>query len=480
MIQNGTITYPPVSNPLLSWNPPTQFTRDLLLALLTTAIAYQAAAILIDLSLGLKRHGYCNVYDIQILFLVRNASPLAIAKSLFPRYFVRHLAHADAHADAHAESAAPRFNTFPPPSKHPRPLVLAKLFFLLAAVPALNISAIILAFRRNDIITFSEARISGLALGINPILNEPHDVEKISRNCCRYKFLVSDSEEPLAEFLECDGLLRGNASIRPNEATIRVNASDENVFVTMLSSTGTIEGYKRGHMVSQDVDVLKGTDLSKSYFIQHSVTKESAERLIDRGIDAIQKFFCAEDNLVSSGGEVSDLFEIGDDSHISVEKTIPCRIRADRSRDAEAQLVTILLQGVVLVNAENVKISEAIEENAAGMVVSSGKFFVADEVPLLLRRRTIASIPVMGILTLCLVALRLVVRSITRNDLSTGVGLMARHAVGLPLLDSMLVHKDVEVWYENGLIVQTQDRSTEERGIDDVETFNSRAGSSSG
>ena len=55
------------------------------------------------------------------------------------------------------------------------------------------------------------------------------------------------------------------------------------------------------------------------------------------------------------------------------------------------------------------------------------------------------------------VIVRLVVLITTRNDVETGFGLVVREVLGLPCLDSMLVHPDVMVNYIGTLLVHDVD-----------------------
>lgn len=194
MISNGTPTYlNRGGGPLLSWRPSSPIMSTLLIALLTTTIAYQGKAIFFDLILGLKRRGSLLIRDLHIFVLSSESSALAVLDALLRNdWLTRRRLRGDVPTDTTIAREHTRIPFF----------TASKLLFLLLIGPVVNIVAISLTIETERDYSIRDAQLGALTLGVNEDLSSV-TLRDDSQYCSQVAIDFAQGEQPLSRFYLC-------------------------------------------------------------------------------------------------------------------------------------------------------------------------------------------------------------------------------------------------------------------------------------
>lgn len=194
MIEDGLLTHQPLESSLVAWRPESNFIHNLILALLATLAAYQATAIVFDVVLGRKPSRKVPVSTIHTQLLCDDSSPLSIAAAIFRRD------HFDRLRFRNLPSNATILRDKGPVSK----TVILPLLFLLIATPLINLLSVIPTIEYDQIVSFSQGGLDNLAFGFSN-RELPVRTSEYGETCRRYHTRFAQSESR-ASFLRCESV----------------------------------------------------------------------------------------------------------------------------------------------------------------------------------------------------------------------------------------------------------------------------------
>ena len=433
MIVNGSLSY--ASKPTLfeSWHPQNEFLHNVLLALITTIISFQACAIIIDLFFGCKPRGKTTTDDIQTLCLVRGSTPVSLMRNLFPKTFhntKRHLRRID---NVPINNFACEIPTSIPAK------VVIRLFFLMISIPLIHVILLVIVFERERNITFSDASFGGVGFAPSRDFRE-RNTSRISPNCQEQNILLHRSDSSVVTFSMCYTLGAKSEPLSPTMALVRIEV--RGAFIKFTLSTPNNSSYisKVASMSLKRFETKTDSEGDDGlYFLHHAFTKKSTRWFLESALSVVREHFCHE---MSTMLPVVPVPTPDPSYEIAEQLAIPC-ISIGNDDRGQLYFTTYWTNSVSLVETKKFLVTKdnplLQSRNAAENFVNAGSMVM------LKRRGTLA--PFLSLVVACvvIVVVRLIVFITTRNDVETGFGLVVREVLGLPCLDSMLVHPDVIV-----------------------------------
>lgn len=441
----GALTYRQLPRAINTWRPESDLLNEILIAALLTVLSYQVAAIVLDLFLGLKHNGQAPLHDLQVQLLVGNSSPRAIIRALFPREF-------PAWKDRNAYSAELRddyadkfhFGT------------IFKLFFLLVAIPFINMATVVLSLERNQHLSVQQTKFGGVYLGINfdnPIRNwKPlsEDCQTTSLETARQEFstidfnvcvlnafnVASEPAERYANFSQYSSLIIEIGGLG-QYVSINVQVNDWLVVKAKYSAI-------LSKLPAEDIQSIQTgknqTENRVLYHIPENITEDAANRLVTLGLAAAADW-CGdgklEERVWSPEGERGQFYKFS-------KKCNPL----DKNRGTEVQqriannIANKMIEHITLIDGQKFELLVSGAPGEAENRVDGGNLRI------ITRRLSLISIPMLGMIVGGVVILRYAIALLARNDLAQGISLIVRDGLGLPCCDSMLSCHDVTARFD--------------------------------
>ena len=322
MIVNGSLSY--ASKPTLfeSWHPQNEFLHNVLLALITTIISFQACAIIIDLFFGCKPRGKTTTDDIQTLCLVRGSTPVSLMRNLFPKTFhntKRHLRRID---NVPINNFACEIPTSIPAK------VVIRLFFLMISIPLIHVILLVIVFERERNITFSDASFGGVGFAPSPEFREIKR-HSTSQNCELYNITSFPADAAAVVFSICDSMVSAREPMSLTMALVRIEVSG--AFMIFTISTPNMSAYVSRiatiTLVQPDKDSEYAGD-DGLYYLRNAFTENSTRWLLESTLSFIQESLCLKNGTMLPEAPLPT----PDPSHaIAKQLAVPCMKRYSKN-----------------------------------------------------------------------------------------------------------------------------------------------------
>lgn len=443
MIRNSLIAYNRISNPFLLWEPSNPTLNALAVGILTTTLSLQALAIVFDFFLGLKSGRQASISDLHSLLIIRKTSPMAVFNNLLRKDWLTR---------KYYKGDIPKSTRILRDPEHIKMKIAAKLIFLLAAAPTINVLAVAVVLEKETLLSFQEAGFGGLGLGVNM----DRSVAKsymITESCRQYNVSTQFRDEALPQFSVCNKPTFSRLSAEKKYGYVSVgHIMQSEVFVRVM-----FYGWLSTATALPEIYVNE-----KLYQVKHALTNATAAALVDIGLD-LMAAECASGNT-STAIEATHSTPPNSHEKEVYTKRMACPTGPTSEEEVRAKQVTItteLMKYLTFVDADSLDLREK----------STTEFVPADNIVFLRRRRRILSVSILGILCACLVALRLLSMTFLNNDVAIGVELIIKRRLGLKFCESTLRNRS-GISYNN----KFQDREKAHYGLSrygscKVETF---------
>eukprot|EP00177_Eucheuma_denticulatum_P004460 GFKZ01008100.1.p1 GENE.GFKZ01008100.1~~GFKZ01008100.1.p1 ORF type:complete len:458 (+),score=45.41 GFKZ01008100.1:327-1700(+) len=416
MIENGRVTYPDINRTLSNYQPPSEVLNAFLVAMLTTILTYQLAAIIFDILLGLKAPGQTTASDMSTLILTEDSSLLSIMASLnisrtitrWKFYGVRSSSDIECHASRHRIRISYK--------------ALFKFFVLLIAAPFASTLSVFLTIERDIPLTFADVRFGGIAFGLNENLSTPIQGDT-TQTCVTYDTTLSRLEVPLAEFSACftASLVKSLTANESDVAVFRMSHGPiaESRVARVPQDAILVEVDKPPFLIS----VVMFADLRTPegvFRVKEAVNLEFARALFENGVLELARI-CLYNvtrplNITETReGEESWSFEWEMD-------------RCSAGQDKIGKFLDIHMVRFTLIDSPEFNV----------LKIDTGESLQGDDQLFLERRRSFATFAVLGITTLVVVAIRIIIRIFTNNDVHLGIEVVLKDALRINRCDSML------------------------------------------
>lgn len=439
MIRNGAVSYQSKRHLLQSWRPESELIFILLTALISTLLSYQASSIILDVSFGLKRRGIANFSDIHIHHLVHRMSPQAVVRALFPK------------GDTKITSAAVREigidETASPANEKIHVSIVLKLILLLFVAPVMNTISIFLTTEYDTTLTFSDAKFSGIRLGVKDNLF-PVRPRKLGPDVYQINIEKEDSDTLMVSI--SIWLAETTTVVAPLTKAGLLQISQDEISIGIKF---TAPGISVSTVVVGEVNFLEGDLAEKQYLLTAGGNFSELGMLLEYSTGVLKRL-C---NLRE--GEVFPIVKKSEPQEILVQRAHNCT--SDRlSPEGVRNLFQAILEEVTVVNLPdtnsdlllvNKKIFDAIVQEAdvsnnpvaapdiSKAVENAGQF------QFLKRKQSYVGIPLLSILLLILFGLRFITSMVTNNDLGNATSFIVHNELNIPWCDSMLASGDRKV-----------------------------------
>lgn len=422
MITDGFLTHGAAESVISTFQFTSPIVHAFLVAFLTTILSYQAASILIDLCLGLKKRGIARLTDLAILHFSDQGSVLAVCTALLNTRFLTRLRY---HGLFHQTTCTTPVDAGASTRLSPR--VAAKLMALLLATPAINLAAVALSLERDQSLTFSEAQFGGIALGITGA-DELLSTTFRSANCRQPRERYPPGDFPAVEFMVCTVWQVYSVPVEQRILKVSIIANPNGLVAGRLAAFDKRNNLRESWVVNV-VSSVKMEDEVR--ILRQRVDEQSASGLM-RELSAYLSERCKplegaenDSSAIVVGNKVQDL---------TVSQTTPCGFLKNSDIRGMFELMTTR---VTLVEAKTFEILESPVDIREEPIYTSG-----DDLLLLRRRRPQVSLFALLVTVSVVIVLRLGVKLITCNDTSLGLELVVKSAVGMKCFDSMLQNRE--------------------------------------
>lgn len=420
MIENGLLRHGLRESVLstLQFNKPVL--HAVVSATLTTIISYQAAVILTDVCLGLKKLGKTRVSDISTLLITQESSLLAVAAAVFDTEYLRRLRYRSNLHDTARHEQSDWFTLPKSLSLYRR--VLPKMLLLLLGIPIINIISIVVLLERDTDITFSESNFGGVALGMR---TEDNGLEVFmsSLACIGFKTDFGHGIKRDANFAVCSYPYLTEYNL--NSTTIQVDVTAQrSSFTVNLTSPG------RGYSFINYIGNLRvNEEIPKIYRIPHQLGPSEFQQLAMNSA-LVLRDLCdsrSKEPLTPSNIDMTE----GDIQKAQFYVDCPTF-----SHETFTNLTQTIQTRFVLVEVPEMQVASIKADE--GREIAKEEFHSGNDLLLMTRRRPLASLDALFIATTVLIILRVIVKTLTRNDIHVAIELLMKKAVGMDWSSPMM------------------------------------------
>lgn len=441
MIRDGNLTYPLVNSSLQTWQPSNQNLNIFFIAILSTVLSYQLAAVIFDLFLGLKPAGQTRASDALALLLSEDSSlfnllanfrisrRLAYWKFHGNRRRTNHQcprhAHCPQNEDVKNKSHCGPFRNVSH-SSHRSTKAFLKLVILSAAAPSANLLALLLTTDVDRKLSFNDVSFGGLAFGLNSNLTGADKPSELAM-CSEVATTLSHFETSLVSFYLCKGFIETEAMVPVREtAALRLSYGMKSESMG-IPHEAVLAEFEQG--VILDAYYIYGSlrDEKGGFWRIKTRTPDLSilERVFENAVETLMRF-CDRD---------SD--EVPDEESLQYTKE-----KFGKAWKFEGRINCIysplLVRAVIF---KEIFANFTLVQSDRFKVVSTGKDekeIDASDFVFVKRRRTFATVGVLGIFVAVIVVVRMLVGTVTSNDLHLGTELLLKDTLRLHRCDSML------------------------------------------
>lgn len=407
MIKDGLLTHCCAEGSFWNWELSSEFWHELLLAVLTTFLAYQTAAFCMDLLFGFKERGKAKVSDLAIVLLVEESSLRAVLTNLCPSWFNRRSSlHFDPSASINRDIERDRTIPF---------RTAFKLMIAISVAPLLNFAANALVLERDKVISFGEARFGGVVLSYRPEPSTPLRQADVNPLCGQFKTSFGPRTVPLSQFFVCKFTrdYPRNRELTLAEMTLN-KTKEEYVEFSVTGNRTRLWGRAYGQVQTN----------GSMYGLRVQLSPDDRERAL---------LSAAADLLKVCGAEKEQLSRVehspGEDEW-AVTMTHPC---VDFFLENATKAFEALFDDMTMVDSERFDLLE-MDANES----SPNKFIRGDELPLFLRTRGVVNLSLLLLICVLLSVIRWVFLFLTNNDIDQGLETVFKDQLGVKCCDSAL------------------------------------------
>lgn len=425
-LKQGNFSYHSIEDSSQAWQLGNPVVFSLVVASLATVLSYQLASIIFDLAFGLKTPGHASASDLIIHLLSEECSVFSILANLGISKTISRWRYHGIKTNQNCDN--------PPVS--PKWSTLTKFYIVLLAAPIANLIAVILTIDTDSFVTFHGADFGGIRIGLNSTVVNTED----SFLPCKSVFTTLGHNERLeAKFFRCHQV----ALIVQNFVGDHERVASGMTYLNI--SSGFHIGFPVGSIAVSIQSNFVHESITFVYF--NLVAQEQVYRIPQRMTpdERIQLWNAAADSLLNSCKSFSrqqllqnnafkpSLTET--DTAWSITGSTSCD---DYSLETMEEASWSALDLVGFLDAVDFRVLHVDHNGVPNNSTVSGSDIVYFK-----RRKSLVSLKVLFILVVCSVSLRLLVLTVTRNDLHMGLAFLVKDALQLPLLDSMLQNEEI-------------------------------------
>lgn len=412
--ENGTLTYTYKDSIFLSWVFENSTLNTVVIALLSTIISLQAAAIFFDLTLGFKTRGTFKVHDLHIFFLSCESFAGAILDATFRNDWITR---------KRLRGDVPKHATITRDPRKIRRRVCARLSLLLLIGPLLNIIIISMSIETNRVYTFREAGLGGLAFSIDQKFQVQLEFESPVCNSSKVSYGKTDSA--LTTFHRC---------------TMGFSDYDAEDIIESQGARLIVGYYQSGYIYARvwNETVRRTMHLwgeirrpGEILWVKPEVSEKDLDDFADIGLSKLEKKY----GLRFERGELQ----------VKVKRTYlgysgTCSITYESMED----VLRPMLDATTFKDAAELRVVNFLDipfgEEEPAKVVS------ADDIPFARRTRGLLTLLISIIIAVIIVLLRMLIRCVAYNDFPIAAEIIVKDRLGLHACDSML-QDDIVVEY---------------------------------
>lgn len=424
MIEDGILTHGSNEASIftIQFTHPTFY--NFLIAVLTTLLSYQAAAIIVDLLLGFKPADECQSTDVAVLHLSEQTSPLAVLSNVFERSLFSRLRYRGLVTDPRgtdAEQTADMFREEEEEDERGLPApVLSKLVTLLLSAALINVFSIVLAVEVDRTVSFRDAKFGGAALGV---VGETGQIarETISNDCYQYTSRFGTGEEGWPEFFTCGvNIVAGPIEDVATEVEVAVRVMGSGmVFVEMLlMNGGMVFSRSYGRVFG---NMRHGGDV---YRIGEGVGEKGGRFLLGVGLEFLNET-CGKFEAVSKETLVTKV-----EGMMSISQMVSCTTLG--VYDMRLFQSTVM-RHIQLVDASSLQVAVFSNGNEEGL-----KFSRMDDEVMLTRRRPLVDFVIFVSVLGGIIVVRLLLKIFCQNDIHQAVEVLVRNGLNVDPMVSLL------------------------------------------
>lgn len=464
MIRDGAITHDQFENPILTYEFSSYPFNAIVIAALTTFLAYQITALTFNCFLGFKKPGRANASDLQILLLTAESSILAVASAVFRSDKLDRITY---------RGAIPTDATIYRRQTSVRKRNVFKLFILLLSAPLYNLISIFLVLERDQNISFSRAKVSGMSVSIPPDL-EPINTQLALTVGCQSIPVVAegDDKQILAAFSKCikvrfplqnptDRVELATGQSLHIRLTVKTNGEISIDFRTMQ------EGNDKPISV-QGLDVYVDLSVSgEAYRVKPNVTRTLAEVLISDG-QLKSNRNCTDPQPFSTPAPV--VFTEEEGTTLVVTGLVSCKTM---NYSTINQILPAMGETISLVEDSNFMVGR--QKQTEFNAVEFEPYTNGAALPFLRKRKRNLSLTMLFFLVVGATFLRIVSSLVTHNDVDEGIESVLNKRLGIHPCQSMLQSNTVITYNHRSQSGNQGSFGLERRDMYEVDNFAQRS-----
>lgn len=413
MIRNLVITY---DNKESAWQL-LQFRNPVLHAFsvgfLATVLAYQGIGIVMDLILGSKKRGEVNLADLSILLRTEDSS--FDFKTL--RFFLKAIWNCIWPSNPRGGKGETAENN------GMKPITAAKLVFLLAVIPLINLMCIILTLETEATVSCKDARFGGIGLGIYKNLSFAKG-SVVTVGCTLLDIELGVRDRSVMDFFQCwklKGARGGNDSV----ASIHFGSSIQGILLVGLTTP------KKRTTFHVHVNIRTTDQL---YRLKPVLQVEEAVRLVKKGANELLGYCAIQDKKSNLERLLSlEVFESEDEFFVSQQVACGHIVHNDA-----LSVVSDIRIALTVINWPTFEVAPVSAFTSTISNTEQPRFESGGKLPLFRRRRSYASVLSILVATFCVAVIKVIVKLICRNDIHLCLELMVKRYAGIYECDSML------------------------------------------
>lgn len=416
MIKDGILTHCCANPSFWNWEPTSELKKEILMAVITTLLAYQLYGLGIALLFGFKSRGKATISDLGALLLAEESSFSATIAGLFSvTVFSRWRYHG-----LRSTCLVSRQN-----AQHSR----CSSFKLVATV-ALGLFACyfsnLLVIEQDRDVTVKEAGFGGIVGGINDDLNTTYSVN-FTPGCELYVPAYSPNEIAILNFFSCQTTLIRETNSMSNELeSVLLSVSKDASQNISLNVTGKgLQGISNTYMKLEAKD--------KEYRLMQSLTKEQGVRLLRIGAKTLSDK-CERDSSAVNEDPESSVTEL----YWNVSQKVACgnNWQPKEFRKIVEEVIRAVAYKITVINSSSFEVAEVTR---SGLEANNNfNFTSGDDIKLLRRSGGFVGLGTLLVVFLGVALTRIVVHFVTNNDVDRGLETIFKDSVGARCCDSAL------------------------------------------
>lgn len=388
--------------------------NTLVIAIIAMLISHQLTAIVYDLILGTKKKNVSPIHAFFTLLLVRESSFIAVLNSILRKdwltrlYYLRH---------------TQRSGEISRDEEKVRPSVFLRVCVLLLAAPVLNILVISLSLENSRDLSFGEARLNGIAFGVNPDLSVI-ETESENERCERTLINTKSSDQLLGDFSLCSPSMFSEKRW-DYVGHVAIYIFDNKTFYLHVQV-----GNFRFILPKLAAIHANGTD----FLIRAELHSEGLSAVLDRGTQLVAEA-CG-----------TDIRNARDKRLVTNSRTLEFiaarEVSCMNQTDSEKKAIAVLKQFGKYFTLIPANTTRVVLWKKNSILRPDASYFIGDEIILLRRRERYVGLVPLAVLGVVSVLVRFILAIFWNNDVGEGVQLIVKNIMGFQFCSSLLHEGD--------------------------------------